>query len=69
MEIYLESSGLCIYFEVSFPFPSVVVSGPILRYLVHFELIFVEFDRDLVSIFYMQVSSFPSTIVKETVIS
>ena len=44
-----------------FPSKSFMVSGLTFRSLIHFEFIFV-YGSVLISFFYMQLSSFPSTI-------
>ena len=52
----LGQRGFCLYFSLSF-----IISGLALRSLIHFGFIFVYGVRFLISFFYMQLFSFPST--------
>jgi hypothetical protein len=65
LEFYLGSHCLCLYSPVYCLFSccSFKVSGCILRFLSTFSWYLCRVkDRDLVSVFYMKISSFPSTI-------
>ena len=49
---------------------SFIVSGVTFRSLIHFELsLCVVLGSVLISLFYMELSSFPSTFIKETVLA